>query len=218
MSDFQSLRFTAEILRKSQNMEEKLWILEQCFTPPLYLDQGMRSIGYQPRRYFGYSIPSIATLEALQQYIDPESEVLEIGSCLGLYAFVFGSPLFCKRWIATDHPDTYKDWLPAGTQQPFAPVYLTPSPLDMFSCGPKEKRVLITVWPEAESMYFWEDYVTKFDGQTVIIIGTPGVTGSEEMWDRLSEAFPSRFKATTVCKINLGLIFNYEMIYVWSRS
>lgn len=197
-------------------MEEKLWILEQCFTPPFYLDQGMRSIGYQPRRYFGYSIPSVATLETLQQYIDQETEVLEIGSCLGLYAFVFGNPLFCKRWIATDHPATYKEWLPAGNQHPFAQVCITDAPLGMFT-SQKEKRVLITVWPEPDSMYFWNDYVCKFDGRTVIIVGTPGVTGAEEMWDHLSKAFPLHFKATAVCKINLGIFFNYETIYVWSR-
>ena len=51
----------------------------------------------------------------------------------------------------------------------------------MFTANNTGKRVLLTVWPEPESMYFWDDYVTKFDGDTVIIIGTPGVTGSEEM-------------------------------------
>lgn len=219
MTEFQHLRFTSEILRKNRNMEEKLQILAQCFTPSLYLDQGMHTIGYHPRRFFGYSIPSSATLDVLQQYIDQDTEVLEIGSCLGLYAFVFGSPLFCRRWIATDHPDTFKEWLPAGNPLPFAPIYITKTPLEMFSpCCPKEKRVLITVWPEPDSMYFWDEYVTKFDGQTVIIIGTPGVTGSEAMWDQLSEAFPLHYKATTVCKINLGLFFNYETVYVWSRS
>ena len=207
-----------EIVKRSQNMEEKLWLLEYCFIPPSLLACGVRNVDWQHRKYFGYSLPSGATLEILQQYIDTETEVVEIGSCLGLYAFVFGTPLFCKHWVATDHPNTYKDWIPEGNKQPFAPVHITSTPLDMFTANNTGKRVLLTVWPEPESMYFWDDYVTKFDGDTVIIIGTPGVTGSEKMWDRLSQAFPSHFSATAVCKVNLGIIFNYEMVYVWSKA
>lgn len=215
MENGQRLCLTMDSLKKSRNMEEKLWILEQCFLPPLLLSQGVRTVDWQPRKYFGYSIPSVATLEVLQRYIDTETEVVEIGSCLGLYAFVFGNPLFCKRWIATDHPDTYMEWIPEGNRQPFAPVHITSAPLGMFTSN--GKRVLLTIWPEPDSTYFWDDYVTKFDGDTVIIIGTPGVTGSEEMWDRLSQAFPHHFTETTVCKINLGIIFNYETVYVWSK-
>ncbi len=201
-------------------MEEKLWVLEQCFyPPPPPLSRGMRTIGWQPRRYFGYSVPSSTSMTTLHGYMDSETEVVEIGSCLGLYAFVFGHSLFCKRWIATDHPDTYKEWLPAGNQRPFAPVCITKSPLNLFSADtPKEKRVLITIWPEANSTYFWDDYVTKFNGDTVIIIGTPGVTGKDEMWGWLSQTFPGSFECTTVAKISLGVFFEYESIYVWQRG
>jgi hypothetical protein len=211
------MRFTAESVRRSRNMEEKIGILAQCFQPSL-TEEGLRQISFLPRRYFGYSIPSQATLEALHACIDSETEVVEIGSCLGLYAFVFDSPIFCKRWVATDHPNTYKEWIPEGMHVPFTSVFLTTTPLNCFSPNtPREKRVLLTIWPEAESMYFWDDYVKHFDGDTVIIVGTPGVTGKEEMWDLLSEKFQCQLKATTVCKINMGFAFDYETIFVWKR-
>jgi hypothetical protein len=211
------LQITAESVRKSKNMEEKIGILSRCFHPYL-TSEGLHQIEIVPRRYFGYSIPSQATLDALHACIDTETEVVEIGSCLGLYAFVFDSALFCKRWVATDHPDTYKEWIPVGTQLPFTSVYITPTPLNCFSPDtPRAKRTLVTIWPEAESMYFWDDYVKHFDGDTVIIIGTPGVTGREEMWDLLSAKFQCQLKATTVCKINMGFAFDYESIFVWKR-
>jgi hypothetical protein len=211
------LQITAETVRKSKNMEEKIGILSRCFHPYL-TSEGLHQIDIMPRRYFGYSIPSQATLDALHGCIDTETEVVEIGSCLGLYAFVFDSALFCKRWVATDHPDTYKEWIPVGAQLPFTSVYITPTPLNCFSPNtPPAKRTLLTIWPEAESMYFWDDYVKHFDGDTVIIIGTPGVTGKEAMWDLLSEKFQCQLKATTVCKINMGFAFDYESIFVWKR-
>jgi hypothetical protein len=94
------LRNVSENVRKLKYVEEKLWFLEQCFIPSPILSKGIREIGFQPRRYFGFSIPSTATMEVLQQYIDVDTEVLEIGCGLGLYAFVFGSPFFCKQWYA----------------------------------------------------------------------------------------------------------------------
>lgn len=208
------LRLTADMLRKRQNMEEKLQLLETCFHPPCTGDS-MRVIGFQPRRYFGHSIPSQATLETLHGLIDSETEVVEIGSCLGLYGFVFGDRRFCKRWVSTDHPDTYREWVPSGNEKPFSPVFLTRDPLLFFSpATPFEKRVLLTVWPEAESSYFWDDYVQYFDGNTVIIIGTPG---KQEMWNRLSES-AFQCTATTVCRIDLGFAFDYETIFVWQKE
>ena len=214
------LRFTSENIRRFENMEVKLQWLEQCFfPPPMPLSRGMRMIGLQPRRYFGYSVPSSTSMQILHEYMDSDTEVVEIGSGLGLYAFVFGDRRFCKRWIATDHPGKYMQWLPEGTRHPYAPVCLTEFPLDLFHRNtPKEKRVLLTIWPEPNSTYFWDDYVTKFDGDTIILIGTPGVTGKEEMWGWISRAFPKSFKCTTVCKISLGAIFDYESIYVWQRG
>lgn len=205
------LRTTADMVRKRQNMEDKLRLLQTCF----HDGSGMRTIGFQPRRYFGCSVPSQATLETLHGMIDTETEVVEIGSCLGLYGFVFGNPLFCKRWVSTDHPDTYQQWIPSGNQKPFSPVFLTKDPLLFFSPStPFEKRVLITVWPEAESSYFWDDYVQYFEGNTVIIIGTPG---KREMWTRLSES-ALHCTATTVCRIDLGFAFDYETIFVWQKE
>ncbi len=95
-----NLHSVSENVRKLKYVEEKLWFLEQCFLSSSILSRGIREIGFQPRRYFGFSIPSMATMEVLQQYIDSDTEVLEIGCGLGLYAFVFGSPFFCKQWYA----------------------------------------------------------------------------------------------------------------------
>ena len=212
------LRISSENVRKLNNMEEKLWFLEQCFIRSPILSRGLREIGIQPRRYFSFSIPSIATMEVLRDYIDVDTEVLEIGCGLGLYAFVFGSPQFCKRWYATDHPDKYKEWLPIGNQQPYVSVHLTRTPMHSFSSStPPEKRVLITVWPEPNSTYFWDEYVKNFDGDTIIIIGTPGVTGNEDMFDSLSHAYQGVGTFTTVCKINLGWIFDFESVHVWRK-
>ncbi len=175
----------------------------------------MRIIGFQPRRYFGYSIPSHATLQTLHAFIDSESEVVEIGCGLGLYGFVFGNSRFCKRWVSTEHPDTYKEWLPAGNQRPFAPVFVDKDPLKFFRPGtPAENKVLLTVWPEPESTYFLDEYVQYFDGETVIIIGTPG---NKQMWDTLSHCC-FRCTATTVCRIDMGFAFDYESIFVWQRK
>lgn len=212
------LRHTSENVRKLESVEEKLWFLEQCFLYSPILSRGIREIGFQPRRYFGFSIPSVTTMEVLQKYIDTETEVLEIGCGLGLYAFVFGTPIFCKRWQATDHPDRFKEWLPVGNQRPYVPVELTRNPMQSFSASSApSKRVLLTVWPEANSTYFWDDYVRSFDGDTIIIIGIPGVTGKEEMWDWLSARYKGVGSFTTVCKLNLGCIFDYETIYVWRK-
>ena len=208
------LQFTERQLRKTRIMEEKLWILEQCFVP------GSKTIDLQPRRYFGFSIPSMITLETLQACIDNETEVLEIGAGLGLYASIFNNPIFCKRWIATDHPETFEEWLPEGNRQPFATVYHTRTPL--LQCfnpeTPPAKRVLLTVWPEPESTYFWDDYVKNFDGDTVVIIGSPGVTGKDEMWDWLSAAYKGKHTTTPVCRIRLGAFYDHENIYIWRRK
>ncbi len=75
---------------------------------------------------------------------------------------------------------------------------------------------MLTIWPEPNSTYFWDDYVKHFDGDTIIIVGTPGVTGKEEMFDWLSEAYEPDF--TTVCKINLGCIFDFEAVHVWRKK
>ena len=212
------LRLSSENVRKLKSVEEKLWFLEQCFINSPILSRGLREIGFQPRRYFGFSIPSVATMEVLQRYIDIDTEVLEIGCGLGLYGFVFGSPIFCKRWHATDHPEKYKGWLPEGNQRPYVQVHLTMNPLQSFHImTPAAKRVLLTVWPEPNSTYFWDEYVKNFDGDTVIIIGTPGVTGKEEMWDWLGERYKGKGLFTTVCKINLGCMFDFESVYVWQK-
>jgi hypothetical protein len=207
------MQFTENQLRKSNIMEEKLWILGQCFLPGPYC-----AVDLRPRQYFGFSIPSPQTLDALQQCIDNETEVVEIGAGLGLYASIFNNPIFCKRWIATDHPETFLEWIPEGNRKPFTPIYHTMTPLRYFSPDtPPAKKVLITIWPEPESTYFWDDYVKKFDGDTVIIIGTPGVTGKEEMWDWLSEAYTGKHTTVPVCRINLGAFYDHENIYIWRR-
>jgi hypothetical protein len=208
------MQFTEKQLRKSNNMEEKLWILGQCFLP----SPSVPTIDLQPRRYFGFSIPSLLSLDTLQECIDNETEVVEIGAGLGLYAYIFNNPIFCKRWIATDHPETFEEWLPEGNRQPFTTVYHTRAPLRCFSPDtPPSKRVLITIWPEPESTYFWEDYVKHFDGDTVIIIGSPGVTGKEEMWDWLSEAYAGRQTTVPVSRISIGAFYDHESIYIWRR-
>ena len=217
MDDDAQLKVIEYSVRKANSMEEKLGVLEHCFSSTL--TSPLLSIGWHHKRYLGFSIPSQLTHTILKEYIDHDTEILEIGAGLGLYASVMGTPRFCKRWIATDHPQTYQEWIPEGNQHPFTPIYLTTNPLETFSPHtPPEKRVLLTIWPEPNSTYFWDDYIQKFNGNTVIIIGTPGVTGDDSMWDLLTEAYPCKHTSTTVCKINLGAFFDFESIYIWTKN
>ena len=182
-----------------------LRILKPCFKK----EGNMNVISPRILSHFGYSIPSEEILSILQRHIHTSATILEIGCGLGLYARIFGKMF--PNWIATDHPQRYAEW--TDRIPPFiVPIYVE-DPLALFDTSPD---VLVTVWPEPNSTYFM-DYVERFHGEFIIMIGCPGVTGADEMWGLFDMEFDC-IEYQAVCERVFMGFRDTEIAAVWRKK
>ena len=185
--------------------EHDLRILQPCFKR----DGNTNTVTPRILSHFGYSIPSAEILTILMRHIPTSAAILEIGCGLGLYARIFGKTF--PNWVATDHPEKYAEWIDRKT--PFIiPIYIE-NPLALFNTSPD---VLITVWPEPNSTYFM-DYVEKFQGELIIIVGCPGVTGADEMGSLFDMEFDC-IEYQAVCERVFMGFRDTETVAVWRKK
>ena len=192
--------------------EERIALLLQCFDsePNQYGIRTMNAARVEAaRKHLGFSLPSPETAAVLGQLRAGRRTVLEIGCGAGLYARVFG-----ERWIATDMPSKHQEWV---SMEPLhAPIHLTDDPLALLRDVPPEDQILLAVWPEAESTYL-EKYTSEFKGRFIVIIGQPGVTASESIWDLLDAR--AEYTSHEVCTQKLMCNLNvYESVHVWDTA
>jgi hypothetical protein len=186
--------------------EYDISILKPCFKK----EGNMNVITPRILSHFGYSIPSEEILSIFRRHIHPCATILEIGCGLGLYARIFAK--IYPNWIATDHPQKYAEWI--DRKPPFImPIIYVEDPLSSFDTPPD---VLITIWPEPNSTYFM-DYVDRFQGELIIMIGCPGVTGADEMWELFDMEF-DRIEYQAVCERVFMGFRDTETVAVWRKK
>ena len=195
---------------RDRSTEDCRSLLLRCFDKQE--EAGVRSMNpartEAAKQHLGYSLPSPEIGYILDKLRAGRRAVLEIGCGAGLYAKVFGD----ARWIATDHPIKHAKLV---SFPPFhAPIHLTSTPLALLEGIPEDDQILLAVWPEPSSTYLLQ---YDFKGRYIVLIGEPGVTGDESIWDELGARF--HYECDLVCKQKL--LFNttvYESVHIWGTA
>ena len=167
------------------------------------------------KRVFGYSVPSPETAAALDKYLTPESIVLEVGSGNGLYARVFADKV--HTWIASDLPGEADRWKDPSGKGEFVAITSTTTPVELLKSYGTEPKILISVWPSPNSTWL-QAYVDQFDSGTIIIIGAPGLTGADAMWDEFDRRFGVRESTAVSCFDAFDGEKEYEYVAAWRKT
>jgi len=167
------------------------------------------------RQNVGFSMPVQTFEDKLREIIDKKPKViLEIGCGTGLYSRCFGEKLKAEgvKWIATDHPD--KRALYENMKTFCSNIEMTTDPVSLLEGTKPDDQILLAVWPEANSTYIL-DYIEKFKGRYIIIVGEPGTCCADSVYLDLDAKYKGEEEYLCFYEMMLGGV--HERMFVWDK-